>query len=556
MEIESILFEFLKENKSWFVTNMIFILINYPFEIIILSYISSKILIEIVNIKNNWHMLKIHIILFILFYVILEIFAYFKEQNDSRMVPKFESYVRNKIIAKLYSKNEVNCSSIKSGELIQRLMKIPPAISEVYERFNHYVIPFVVTIVSIVIYFLIVDFKIGFVSLSLLIIYAFIYLHYANNSVSLSQIREREETLLYEDIEDTMNNIFTIFCTNQQDFEKKRRFIYDKKFNEIFEKEMITNTTLKLSTGLMNIFIFSIIIIFTLIQYQKNQISAIKTVSIITICVFLIKQFRNTSRRVSESMIHYGTIKDCNGYMKQLKHQIINNGNANNFFKNGKIVFNNVSFKYPMSNQYSLKNVTFNVDRNENVAIIGHSGSGKSTILKLIMGFYNLESGSITIDNTDMSNINRKYLRSKISYINQDTRLFNRPIIENIVYGTKYSEKDAIEIVKKLEIAKVISNKNLYDYAGKLGDNLSGGQKQMINLIRCYLSDASIVLLDEPTSAIDQHHKQYVIDMIKKLMKNKTVILVTHDPELATLFNKVIYMQHGNIIKIQQSSLK
>ena len=130
----------------------------------------------------------------------------------------------------------------------------------------------------------------------------------------------------------------------------------------------------------------------------------------------------------------------------------------------------------------------------------------------------------------------------------QHPRLFNRPIIDNIIYGTRYNRKEATKIIQKLNMSQVISSKDLNQLAGKYGDSLSGGQKQIVQLLRCYLSSAKIVLLDEPTSAIDPHHQKYVIEMIKELMKTRQVIMVTHDWSIIPIFKRVIYMDKGQIL--------
>ena len=110
----------------------------------------------------------------------------------------------------------------------------------------------------------------------------------------------------------------------------------------------------------------------------------------------------------------------------------------------------------------------------------------------MILGFYQPNLGTISIDNINIKNANRKYLRSNISYINQNTTLFNRPIIDNIIYGTKYNKDQAYNIIKNLKVLDIFKNKDLNKNAGRNGYNLSGGQRQIIQLLRCYLRKSKI----------------------------------------------------------------
>jgi len=143
----------------------------------------------------------------------------------------------------------------------------------------------------------------------------------------------------------------------------------------------------------------------------------------------------------------------------------------------------------------------------------------------------------------------KEYLRNKISIVHQNVKLFNRSVLENIAFGTKYSK---VQIRKKLENLKVMEvfqtlPDGLDTIAGKYGDKLSGGQKQIIYMLRCYFRENPIILLDEPTAAIDQYHKNFVLEMIHELTKNATCIIVSHDPSIynSSLFPKKFAIEYG-----------
>jgi ABC-type bacteriocin/lantibiotic exporter with double-glycine peptidase domain len=180
--------------------------------------------------------------------------------------------------------------------------------------------------------------------------------------------------------------------------------------------------------------------------------------------------------------------------------------------------------------------------------LIGDSGSGKSTFLRLLLGFYTLRSGVISIDDHDISKSSRSYLRQNISYINQSTRLFDRPIMENILYGcTNTTPDDVHAFLRDRQLTDMFRHVSLDDKAGIAGENLSGGMRQIILLLRCYFRDCPIVIIDEGVSNVDQKHRKYAIRLIQEMFHKKTVIVVSHDNDIARLFNRRLVFSSGSI---------
>jgi ABC-type multidrug transport system fused ATPase/permease subunit len=228
-----------------------------------------------------------------------------------------------------------------------------------------------------------------------------------------------------------------------------------------------------------------------------------------------------------------------NQFQGQLKKQ--------DFNSNGPIQFKNVSFSYPNKERDVLKDVNLSIGPGEKIAIYGKSGSGKSTIIKLLLGFYGVNSGSIEINGTDIKNIDVNNLRKNIAVVNQNIKLFDKTIFENMTYGIEkdITEEDIQKIIGKMNIFETVE-KGLGGNAGISGSNLSGGQKQITSLVRSILKNAPILVLDEPTSALDQKTKNAVLHIIKGI-KNKTVIIITHDKSIIPYVDKVYELSNGNL---------
>ncbi len=217
----------------------------------------------------------------------------------------------------------------------------------------------------------------------------------------------------------------------------------------------------------------------------------------------------------------------------------------------GRIEFNNVSFTYPGETKQALHQVSFIINPGEKVAIIGRIGSGKSTIEKLILGFYQIDEGAILIDGIDISQLDPAELRRNINYVPQDVTLFSGDVRDNISYKAPYIDDSAILNAAKLAGVDDFIKQHPSGYSLKVdegGKSLSGGQRQSIAVARALLLDSPIYLFDEPTNAMDAKTEQIMIDRLKKGTLNSTTLLVTHKMSLLQLVDRLMVMDNGKMI--------
>ena len=215
----------------------------------------------------------------------------------------------------------------------------------------------------------------------------------------------------------------------------------------------------------------------------------------------------------------------------------------------GEIEFRNVWFSY-IPGEWVLKGVSFHVNPKETIAFVGSTGSGKSTILKLLMRFWDVQTGRVSVDGADVREIPTKYLRDMESYVTQETHLFHDSIANNIAIAKPGATREEImEAAKKASIHDFIMTlPNGYDTeVGELGDTLSGGEKQRIGIARAFLHDASMILLDEPTSNLDSLNEGIILKSLKESAEEKTIVLVSHRVSTMNVANVVYKMENGRI---------
>lgn len=230
----------------------------------------------------------------------------------------------------------------------------------------------------------------------------------------------------------------------------------------------------------------------------------------------------------------------------------IKNNNPNVTNIKGAIEFKNVNFIYDDTNIQALRNVSFSVHKGETLAILGKTGSGKSTVLSLISRLYDVTDGEITIDNTPIDQVNLFNLRDAIGIVPQDAFLFSDSIKNNIKFGDENASDEQVIKAAKMAVVheNIIGFKLQYETVlGERGITLSGGQKQRVSIARAIIKDPQILLLDDCLSAVDTETEEAILNNLLEFCKNKTTIIVTHRVSSARNADKIIILDDGAVIQ-------
>lgn len=272
-------------------------------------------------------------------------------------------------------------------------------------------------------------------------------------------------------------------------------------------------------------------------------------------CVLLTARILAPLSQVAGLMVQYQQSKVALESLDQIVQQAQERPEGKAFIKREKFMggleFSDVDFSYPGEEVKALDGVSFKLKPHEKVAIIGKLGSGKSTIHKLIANLYRPASGSVRIDDVDIKQIDPADLRENIGYVPQENLLFYGSIRENIAY--KHTVVNDEEMLSVAEVAGVNVFVNMHPHGydrqvSERGENLSGGQKQAIAVARALIGDPSIILLDEPTAAMDSAAEMRLIENLKNKISGKTLVLVTHKTTLLALVDRVIVLDKGRVV--------
>jgi ATP-binding cassette subfamily B multidrug efflux pump len=222
----------------------------------------------------------------------------------------------------------------------------------------------------------------------------------------------------------------------------------------------------------------------------------------------------------------------------------------------GRVRFEDVHFGYNTTRGV-LHGIDVEIAPGERVGLVGHSGAGKSTLVNLLLRFYEVESGRILIDGTDIATVTQESLRAHIAMVTQDTSLLHRSIAENIRYGKPQASDEAVrEAARRAHAIEFVEGledwqhrRGFEAHVGERGVKLSGGQRQRIALARVILKDAPILILDEATSALDSEVEAAIQEQLDTLMQGRTVIAIAHRLSTISRMDRLIVLDHGRIIE-------
>jgi ATP-binding cassette subfamily B protein len=406
-----------------------------------------------------------------------------------------------------------------------------------------------ISFIFIISYFFWVDKYVGLLQFFTLLILILVSYYKGNDCIAAAEKSHRHYLTMTETIQDNLNNLMSIYASQTEDDELEKNSLQEKIHEDRYMATLNCSLKIEVFTNAITLVSFVIFngLLYKLIKEEKLEYDLIITLYICEIYYWIVL-LRRVQNNMGETMSSFGALRSITSYLKTMRITRSSNRSKKDvpkkIAKNGCIVeIINVSFKYPNSDSYIIKGLNLRIRKGERIWLSGDSGIGKSTLLKLLMGFFQPSEGDIYIGsqkyNTMTTNVSK--IRREITFLNQETKLFNSTLFENMTYGSKVKKEEVLSLLKSMNIS--IFNKlsdGIDTNVGIGGGSISGGQKQITLLIRLYFRKANIILMDEPISAIDAHSMPEVLKVISFISKDKTLIIVSHNDKIKPIISRVI----------------
>ena len=518
-----------------------------------------KIIIDDYIIKSDLDGLKmiIYLVVFILFLEVIFqfLFIYFANWLGQTIVKDIRYNLFNRIInfkMSYYDKNPI-------GRLVTRTASDIELISSIFSQGLFMILADLLKMSLVIIIMLVIDWQLSLIVFSVLpiIVYA-TKLFQKSMKVAFEDVRN-QVSILNSFIQERINGMTLVQMFNREKIDKI-------KFNKINENHK--NAWLK--TVWYNSIFFPVAEISTsitiglLVWFGGISAGLYGTISIGTIFLFIkmsqmlfqpLRQIADKFNTLQMGMVAAERVFK----IVDMKNNEINNGNK--LIKNikGKIEIKNLSFSYTEENNYDnvINNLSLKINQGEKIAIVGHTGSGKSTIINLLTRFYEYNQGEIYIDGISIKKIKISEIRKNIAVVLQDVFLFADTIYNNVIlFDKKKSLDEVINISKEIgahDFINSLPNKYFFN-VNERGVSLSSGQRQLISFLRAYITNPSILILDEATSSIDSYTEELIQNAIQKITLGKTSMIIAH--RLATIekADKIIVLDNGRIVEFGNHS--
>jgi ATP-binding cassette, subfamily B, bacterial MsbA len=547
VQAKDIVAQFIRENPGLFAAYLLFLFL-IPLTEIGVPHVIGRMVQSVQKMSSRETMfLNLSIIVGLI--ALAQIGHAISDTIDVYVLPRIVKIVRERIVSHIFHQQSTQLSELKSGEINTKIIKLPVIYYGFIEQWKNTLIPELAILIAGIGYLLVVQPLLG-VAVAVAVV---VVLGYSYKTVfqcePISQKRDRAFNATVEETDDILRNSVSVLNANQQDQELQRidRFHidYDRASKDTFRCSLRPRYIfLPILVGL-----FFVYIAVSYRRIQRRQLSIAIFVAVLLIVIQVLSSIFKLLGNVKDAVLKWGSLQNSMKIFELCQKETLERF-QNQPPKEG-IFIDRVSFQYESDDGVRpvLKDYSLYIPAGQCVVLEGKIGSGKSTLLKLLNKYDRPTGGQIYIQGISFDLLSPVELHRIMGYVPQSPILFNRSIYENIVYGVEPvpSKATVEERLRSLGVGELIDElpKGLDTMAGKNGSNLSGGQRQIVWFLRVLFHETPYLILDEPTSAMDQHTKKYVYNLLEKIKKDKTILIVSHDPWVRRYADRSVVMEGG-----------
>ena len=536
IDFKHIVLEFLKQNKILFIFYFLLILL-VPLQDIGLPHVVGKLTKNIKEDKSIY----IPLLLIVIIVAIIQIGQLINGVLEVKLYPVFQSFIRDTVLKHILKEMKTNYEDVQAGKLIMHLHKFPGILYGYIEDVRNALIPQILAYGFAIVYFSMYDI---YICIGLLVIIGIIVasMYYTLDKCNeTSIIRDDAYNVLMEEISDILKNSVSVLNANSEDRELYRNRDFQENYYTYSRDSLYCayNTSYYLIPFVILFFAWSLHRLY--MRVKQGKLESYKMVSIVLILLTIMKSLLALVGNLKDQVFKWGAIQNSFKMFNNCAPEEPQLSNIPSDLPNG-FVFQNITYSYD-TNKPTIQNLNLVIPDNKITLIVGEIGSGKTTLIKLLMKYQVPQEGSIYYNKRPYSSIPVDELRNIIGYVPQVPILFNRSIYENIIYNNTYASKEnVIDLMTRLDVIYMLAKfpDGLDTNVGVGGNKLSGGQRQIVWLLRVILQNPDVVIFDEPTSALDDDTKEIVHKMITSIIKNKTIIMITHDTYLYDFADNII----------------